>query len=105
MGFFDAIGKAIGSSVNAVQETYIEKVLENTRRYENDTVSELVSLVPCVESKGSKLAIILAIGAKGAISEAIQTAKDNNIGKRAFENFLNSGIGHVAKEMIRDWDR
>lgn len=105
MGFFDSLGKAIGSGVRSIQDTYVEKVLDNMRGYENDSRQDLVDLLANVESRQTKMAIILAIADKNDISGAIQAARENSITKKSFEPFFNSRIGQVAKTIVKNWDR
>ena len=105
MGFFDSLGKAIGSGVRSIQDTYVESVLKNMQGYENDSRHDLMDLLANVEARGTKMAIILSIAEKNDISGAIQAAKDNGITKKSFEPFFNSRIGHTAKEIVKEWDR
>lgn len=105
MGFFDSLGKAIGSGVRSIQDSYVEQVLKNMRGYENDSRQDLMDLLANVEARGTKMAIILSIAEKNDVSGAIQAAKDNAITKKSFEPFFNSPIGRTAKEIVKEWDR
>ena len=105
MGFFDSLGKAIGSGVRSIQDTYVEKIIESMRSYENDSPYELIDLLSSVESRQTKIAIILSIAQKHDISGAINAAKENNITKKTFEPFFNTQVGQIAKTMVKEWDR
>ncbi|MDE7371278.1 MAG: hypothetical protein K2N07_05980 [Desulfovibrio sp.] len=106
MGFFDFLGGAVKSGMNAMQRQVDDAIAEEAMRLRNRSPYDLRDLIENVEKSSMKRAIIIAIGLNGDIEMAADTAKRNRLNRRNFESLVtHDRVGHTVEAILRQWKR